>query len=100
MSYRITREAQRDLKGIVNYTISHWGKQKSQAYLTRLQHVLSQLAEMPEMGQNRFSELGERIYSFPCVSHMIYYLHSDADIVVLAVLHQSQAPAHHLITRR
>ncbi|ALD77423.1 hypothetical protein P10159_2633 [Citrobacter portucalensis] len=44
------------------------------------------------MGHHRIDDFGEDIYSFPYVSHMIYYSAQDTNIVVLAVLHQSRVP--------
>ena len=51
---------------------------------------------MPGMGHHRSDDFGEDIYSFPYVSHMIYYNTQDSGIVVLAVLHQSRVPIKHL----
>lgn len=99
MSYRLTGEAQRDLISIRDYTLRNWGTKQSRDYLTRLRTVLIRLAEMPTMGQNRTEELGEEIYSFPHISHMIYYIAEGADILILAILHQSQVPARHLSQR-
>ncbi|WP_312953157.1 type II toxin-antitoxin system RelE/ParE family toxin [Superficieibacter sp.] len=99
MGYRLTAEAQRDLKEILEFTEQKWGRKKSQEYFSRIREILSRLAEMPEIGQPRYPELSAGTYSFPCVSHMIYYLIEDSELVVLAVLHQRQLPAHHLLTR-
>ncbi|EPJ4167207.1 type II toxin-antitoxin system RelE/ParE family toxin [Citrobacter freundii] len=96
MSYKLTGEAQRDIIEIRDYTSRNWGAKQSREYLRKLQVVLSQLAEMPGMGHHRIDDFGEDIYSFPYVSHMIYYSIQDSDIVVLAVLHQSRAPTKHL----
>lgn len=96
MSYKLTGEAQRDIIEIRDYTSKNWGAKQSRAYLRKLQVVLSQLAEMPGMGQHRIGDVGENIYSFPYISHMIYYCAQDTNIVVLAVLHQSRVPTKHL----
>ena len=45
---------------------------------------------MPDMGHHRIDDFGEDIYSFPYVSHMIYYSAQDTNIVVLAVLHKAE----------
>lgn len=96
MSYKLTGEAQRDIIEIRDYTSRNWGAKQSREYLRKLQVVLSQLAEMPSMGHHRSDDFGEDIYSFPYVSHMIYYNTQDSGIVVLAVLHQSRVPIKHL----
>ena len=96
MSYKLTGEAQRDIIEIRDYTSRNWGAKQSMDYLRKLLGVLSQLAEMPDMGHHRIDDFGADIYSFPHVSHMIYYSAQDTNIVVLAVLHQSRVPTKYL----
>lgn len=96
-SYALTDEAQRDLTEIRQFTLEKWGRTQSRDYLSRLRHTLQNLADMPMMGKNREDELGPGTYSFPYVSHMVYYEPSSQGIIVLAILHQSQVPAHYLL---
>ncbi|SEL56159.1 toxin ParE1/3/4 [Kosakonia sacchari] len=98
-AYKLTEEAQRDLREIRDYTIRSFGKQQSRDYLANMRQMLEKIAGMPTMGQKREEELGAGIYSFPCDSHMIYYIAARQGIAVLAVLHQSRVPAHHLAER-
>lgn len=98
-AYKLTEEAQRDLREIRSYTLKNFGEQQSRDYLVRLRQALENLAEMPSMGQKRETELGPGVRSFPCVSHMIYYTSTHDGIVVMAVLHQSRIPAHHFAGR-
>jgi len=51
------------------------------------------------MGQKREEEFAAGVYSFPCNSHMIYYIAARQCIAVLAVLHQIPVPVHHLAER-
>ena len=97
--YQLTGEAQSDIREIRDYTIRNWGIQQSTDYLTRLRQVLTNLAEMPGIGQHRAEDLGAGVYSFPYVSHMVYYSTANTGIIVLAVLHQSRVPANHLTPR-
>ncbi|SFU14013.1 toxin ParE1/3/4 [Kosakonia arachidis] len=98
-AYKLTDEAQRDLREIRDYTLSNFGKQQSRDYLANMRQMLEKIAGMPTMGQKREEEPGGGIYSFPCDSHMIYYIVDRQGIVVLAVLHQSRVPVHHLAER-
>ncbi|WLI75885.1 type II toxin-antitoxin system RelE/ParE family toxin [Kosakonia sp. H02] len=98
-AYTLTEEAQRDLREIRSYTLKNFGAQQSRNYLVRLRQTLEKLAEMPAMGQKREAELGAGVHSFPCVSHMIYYVSTYEGITVMAVLHQSRIPAHHMAER-
>jgi len=97
--YRLTEEAQRDLRAIRDYALSNWGAQQSRTYLNRLRQTLEKLAEIPEIGLKREEELGPDVHSFPYVSHMLYYVPDSKGITVMAVLHQSRIPVHHLAQR-
>lgn len=97
--FKLTPETQQDLRDIRQFTLNLWGSAQSRDYLSRLRLTLHHLAEMPEIGQSRDDELGSGVHSFPCVSHMIYYMPDDAGIVVLAILHQSRIPHRHLAER-
>nr|WP_258090559.1 type II toxin-antitoxin system RelE/ParE family toxin [Serratia liquefaciens] len=54
---------------------------------------------MPGIGQHRVEDPGTGVYSFPYLSHMIYYATANSEITILAVLHQSRVPAKHLSQR-
>ncbi|WP_261159297.1 type II toxin-antitoxin system RelE/ParE family toxin [Serratia liquefaciens] len=92
-------EAQSDIREIRDYTLSNWGIQQSTDYLVRLRQVLTNLTEMPGIGQHRVEDPGNGVYSFPYLSHMIYYATANSEITILAVLHQSRVPAKHLPQR-
>ncbi|UDJ83821.1 type II toxin-antitoxin system RelE/ParE family toxin [Kosakonia oryzae] len=98
-AYILTEEAQRDLREIRDYTFRNFGKQQSRDYLANMRQMLEKIAGMPTMGLKREEELGAGVYSFPCDSHMIYYIVARQGIAVLAVLHQSRVPVHHLAER-
>ena len=95
-SYRLTGEAQSDILEIRDYTLSNWGIQQSRDYLVRLRQGLTNLTEIPGIGQHRVEDLETGVYSFPYVSHMIYYATANSEITILAVLLQSRVPAKHL----
>ncbi|HGM4960174.1 type II toxin-antitoxin system RelE/ParE family toxin [Serratia liquefaciens] len=57
------------------------------------------MAEIPGIGQHRVEDPGTGVYSFPYLSHMIYYATANSEITILAVLHQSRVPAKHLSQR-
>lgn len=63
--------------------------QQPRDYLVRLRQCLTNLAEIPGIGQHRVEDLGTGVYSFPYVSHMIYYATANSEITILAVLHQA-----------
>ncbi|MDI9223821.1 type II toxin-antitoxin system RelE/ParE family toxin [Pantoea sp. EA-12] len=98
-NFKLTDEARQDLVDIRQFTLMNWGSTQSSHYLRRLQHTLRNLSELPSMGKSRTVDIAEGVFSFPFVSHMIYYQLCPAGIIVLAVLHQSRVPEIHLDAR-
>ncbi|MDI7661795.1 type II toxin-antitoxin system RelE/ParE family toxin [Cronobacter universalis] len=89
-AYRLTDEAQRDLKQIKKFTGIRFGMRHAREYLLKIRHTLERLAREP----------GCPLRRFPCASHIIYYTEPDSGIIVLAVLHHSRLPAGELSARR
>jgi toxin ParE1/3/4 len=96
--YKITSDAQTDLKEIRKYTIQQWGTTQSKKYLSELRNKLIFLSQNPMIGKQH-QDLGNDTYSFPYVSHTIYYTLNNKQLVVFGVLHQSMVPAKHLEQR-
>lgn len=98
--YQFTEQAQQDLIQIRRFTIANWGEKQSQHYLCDLEKTLQLLSEMPLMGKSCFDDLGVDVYRFPYGSHVIYYLTTPKETIVLvAVLHKSMVPSKHLEKR-
>ncbi len=93
--YRLTPEARTDLIEIRRYTLEKWGTAQSQKYLSELRKTLRVLAGTPALGKAR-AELGTDVFSFPHVSHVIYYVIHEERLVVFAVLHKRMVPREHL----
>ncbi len=98
LSLRITPDAKNDLIKIRQFTISHWGKEQSNSYLSELRKKIRLLTGNPAIGMER-TDLGTSIFSFPHTSHMIYYTLDTDQLVVFAILHQSMVPTNHLEER-
>ena len=97
-NYRLTSDAQSDLIDIRRYTLKHWGIQQSQKYLTELRQTIQLLAVTPMLGKLR-PDVVSGAFSFPYVSHVIYYLQHHEQIIVFGVLHKRMVPSNHLIYR-
>ena len=95
--YQLTPQAREDLRGIKAYSTKQWGAQQARCYLSHLRDTVRSLSEHPQAGTHR-PDLGEGIFSFPHVRHMIYYSLAEPDqtVVVMAFLHQSKVPILHL----
>jgi toxin ParE1/3/4 len=97
-SYQLTPDAQADLIEIRRYTLTQWGASQSQKYLSDLRKTLKLLAATPTLGKSR-PEITAGAFSFPYISHVIYYLHEGETIWVFAVLHKRMVPFAHLAHR-
>ncbi|MFA5677389.1 MAG: type II toxin-antitoxin system RelE/ParE family toxin [Pseudomonas sp.] len=95
LSFRLTRDAQQDLRSISRYTVDTWGQEQSRKYVEGIRDTISLLAEFPGQGL-AWLDVGEGVCSFPYGSHMLYYRVENDIAVVFAVLHQRMVPEGHL----
>jgi toxin ParE1/3/4 len=72
-SYVFTEKAERDLEKIIDYTVGRWGDVQAIQYIESLQEVAQLLASNPDIGVKR-DNLSAGLLSFPCQSHILYYL--------------------------
>ena len=96
--YRLTQDARADLIEIRRFTVNQWGSLQSQKYLSELRQTIRLLAETPSLGKSK-SDVGPNIMSFPYVSHVIYYVVHEQQLIVFAVLHKRMLPLNHLVER-
>src|SRR5690606_29851272 len=94
-SFRLTRDAQKDLTAIRRYTLETWGAEQSRRYLQGMRETIELLAEFPGQGTAR-EEVGKGVLSFPYGGYMLYYRLEKRQLVVFAVLHQRMVPEGHL----
>jgi toxin ParE1/3/4 len=94
-NFRLTPDAQADLFEIRHYTVDHWGGIQSKKYLSDLRQTIKLLAETPKIGKQH-PNIGPDIFSFPNVSHLIYYTLDEQQLIVFAILHKSMVPFNHL----
>lgn len=93
--YILSPQAQNSLQDIRDYTLEHFGKLQTTAYLEMLQKHMKDLAATPTRGKER-DEIRAGYYSSFIGSHTIYYRIVDTYIEVIDVLHQSMEPMRHL----
>ena len=89
--YQFTDNAERDLEGIIDYTVQEWGVSQADNYLDGLESRTQLLAENPDLGMAR-ETLSKGLLSFPYESHILYYKKHARGIVILRVLHEHMDP--------
>ncbi len=97
-NYQLIPDAQSDLIEIRHYTVAQWGEAQSKKYLTGLRQTIWLLAKTPSLGKPR-PEVGMNVSSFPHVSHVIYYVVHDQQLVIFGALHKRMVPTKHLVER-
>ena len=98
VAYRLTPDAQSDLIEIRRFTVEQWGGEQSKKHLSDLRQTIQLLAETPSLGMHR-PDVGSEVQSFPLVSHVIYYVVHEQQLVVFGVLHKRMVPQNHLAER-
>ncbi|HFZ8994117.1 TPA: type II toxin-antitoxin system RelE/ParE family toxin [Citrobacter freundii] len=91
---QLTPKASKDLEAIWLYGYQHFGESQADNYIGHLSEIFDILS-IHSIGTPR-PELGELIYALPFESHIIYFLQTDRDIIVIRILSQSQDAARHL----
>lgn len=95
MIYSFTDKAENDLEGILNFTLEYWGKQKIAEYLNGIESVALNLCDNPDMGVDR-SEFITGVRSIPYESYIIYYTQTNAQLIIIRILHAAMDPHLHL----
>ncbi|MBA5628348.1 type II toxin-antitoxin system RelE/ParE family toxin [Moheibacter lacus] len=87
--YILSKKSQEDIESIYEYGNFRFGKDVAIQYLIELKNCFENLSENPEMGKNR-NEIKQGLFSFPFVSHVIFYRILQNHIRIVRVLHGSR----------
>jgi len=91
---KLTPKASEDLESIWHYGQQHFGIVQADKYVEHLSEIFRVLS-CHEIGTPR-PELGEYIYAQPFERHMIYFLQTNNEIIVIRILSQNQDADRHL----
>ncbi|PKI17463.1 type II toxin-antitoxin system RelE/ParE family toxin [Colwellia sp. 12G3] len=97
--YKFTQDARADLLNIRKYTLKTWEREQSTKYLQELKKTLQLLSDSPSIGIQR-TDISLTTFSFPYVSHIIYYTLDNNYLIVFAVLHKNMVPEKHIANRK
>ena len=93
--YRLTPRAQRDLDGVFDYTVTHWGLPQAMRYTDLIEAACAELAEAPQQAQGCPNiRPGYRRHGIE--QHVIYFRPTSYGIAVIRILHQRMDAARHL----
>jgi toxin ParE1/3/4 len=82
--------ARRDLKGIRQYTLRHWGSIQADKYLNDIDREIRALREFPDSGA-RHDEIRAGYRALHVKHHLIFYVRRERSLEIVRVLHESMA---------
>ncbi|MBB7356172.1 type II toxin-antitoxin system RelE/ParE family toxin [Escherichia coli] len=91
---KLTPKASQDLEDIWYYGYQHFGEEQADRYISKISGIFQVMSDN-NIGTPR-PELGEYICALPVERHMLYFLQTDYDIIVIRILSQHQDAGRHL----
>ena len=88
----ISRDADADLDGILDYSIAAHGREIAEGYLRTIHGAFDRLSNFPELGVAR-GDLSAGLRSLPCGGHRIFYVLEANGVLIARVLHKAMDPA-------
>lgn len=84
--YVLSLEADNDIEAIFEYGEYHVGNSQAMEYLVGLNDHFKAIAKNPKIGKER-SEIKDGLFSFPYISHIIFYRKMNGYIRIIRVLY-------------
>jgi len=91
---KLTPKASQDLEDIWYYGYHHFGEMQADRYINQISGIFQVMSDH-NIGTPR-SELGEYIFALPVERHMLYFLQTDTEIIIIRILSQHQDAGRHL----
>ena len=85
----LVKDARRDIRDLLRFTLRRWGTEQARAYEARLLDAMERLVDFPELGVER-PTAGKGVRAFRVEEHMIYYRVTTASVRILRVMHRNQ----------
>ncbi|EAM1290039.1 type II toxin-antitoxin system RelE/ParE family toxin [Salmonella enterica] len=91
---KLTPKASQDLEDIWYYGYHNFGEEQADKYVNQISGIFPVMSDH-NIGTLR-PELGEYICALPVERHMIYFLQTDTEIVIIRILSHHQDAGRHL----
>lgn len=91
---KLTPKASQDLEDIWYYGCLHFGEEQADRYINQISGIFQVMSDN-NIGTPR-PELGEDICALPVERHMLYFIQTDKDIIIIRILSQYQDAGRHL----
>ncbi len=94
-TYRLSAQSDRDISGILEYSLATFGERRAQDYYEGLLACFSLICQNPRIGRD-YGHIRQGYFRYEHARHSIFYRIEPAGILVVRVLHQGQDPESHL----
>ena len=92
--YRLTPSAMNDLSLIWDYTEQQWNTRQAEIYISEIRFAFERLDEQPDRG-HACDEIRRGYRQYTNGRHVIFYVKTGEDIVIVRILHQHMDPTRH-----
>ncbi len=89
MRFKVSQEANHDLREIGRYTQKKWGKNQRRKYLTELDEKFALLADNPHLGR-ACDSIREDYFRFEYIRHTIFYKQEKDFVLISRIIHKSR----------
>jgi toxin ParE1/3/4 len=95
--YRLSNRADSDIAEIADYTVRQFGIKQARRYRDGLEAVFQRLAQYQNSGRSA-GHLAPGLRRMKYESHVIFFLHDEAGVLIVRILHQRMAFKRHPMT--
>jgi toxin ParE1/3/4 len=98
-NYRLTKDAEKDLRDVARYTLKQWGKAMLQQYRSGLRTAFEDIGNH-NIRKHPFSDNFPELLVTKYKYHFIFYLTEGAEEpVIIGVIHERRDSVKHLTVR-
>ncbi len=94
-SYKLSKKAQKDVNGILDYSHKEFGEKAAFEYYLSLKGAFELLSEQPQLGRD-ISHIRTEYFRHEHAKHTIFYSLKKNKLLIIRVLHQSMDFERHL----
>ena len=96
--YQLSLPAEKDFKDIYKYTLKTWGETQADKYMSEMASAFRRLL-LPPRGKMH-GKLRNGLRSKRQGKHVIYFLESGDEAIILRILHEKMDPIRHLTEKK
>jgi toxin ParE1/3/4 len=94
MKLIVRQEAEKDIRAINDYTLTHWGEAQAIHYIDQIETAFLKLLDNPNMGAT-CGHIRSDYRKWLVENHVIYYQTAKAAIIIVRVLNQHMNAGNH-----